>query len=57
MNVADPRLVVAIIVDVFGWVFLVIDNVALAAILFVVGAILALYSVFDWLTASGKPSL
>jgi hypothetical protein len=56
MNVADPRLVVAIIVDVFGWVFLVIDNVALAAILFVVGAILALYSVFDWLTASGKPS-
>jgi uncharacterized membrane protein YtjA (UPF0391 family) len=56
MNLVDPRLVIAIIVDLFGWVSLVIDKTALAAVLFVVGAILALYSLLDWLTASDKPS-
>jgi hypothetical protein len=56
MNVADPRLVVAIIMDLFGWVFLVIDDAAIAAILFLVSAILALYSLLDWLTAHDKPS-
>jgi hypothetical protein len=57
MNRADPRLVAAIIFDLFGWAFLLIDRPALAAILFVIGAILALHSLLDWLTAGDKPSV
>jgi hypothetical protein len=57
MNVADPRLVVAVTVDLFGWIFFLIDDPVLAAILFVVGAILALYSLLDWFTAADKRSL
>ena len=57
MNVADPRLIVAIIVDLFGWLFLIIDRPPFAAILFAVGAVLALYSLLDWLIAGDKPSV
>jgi hypothetical protein len=51
MNAADPRLIAAIILDLFGWIFLVIDSPVLAGILFVLGSILALYSLLDWLAA------
>jgi hypothetical protein len=57
MNFADPRLVVAVILDLFGWVFFLVDDPVLAAILFVVGAILALYSLLDWFTAGDKRSV
>jgi hypothetical protein len=53
MNLADPRLVAAIVFDLFGWAFVLIDNPVLAAILFVIGVILALYSLLDWLTRVG----
>jgi hypothetical protein len=52
----DLKLVVAVIAIAFGSVLLVLaHDPALAAILFVVGAVLALYSLLDWLTA-GKHS-
>ena len=41
----------AVIASVFGLILLVIaHDPALAAILFLVGAILSLYSLLDWLT-------
>jgi hypothetical protein len=52
----DLKLVVSVIASVFGVILLVVaHDPALAAILFVVGAALALYSLLDWLTA-GKHS-
>jgi hypothetical protein len=56
MRVADPRLIVAIIADLFGWILLLIGDPLLAGILFVAGAILALYSLLDWLAPGDKPS-
>jgi hypothetical protein len=52
----DLKLVIAVIANVFGLVLLVFArDPALAAILFLVGAILALYSLLDWLIARNKP--
>ena len=56
MNVGDPRLVVAVIADLFGWVLLLIGDPLLAGILFVADCILALYSLLDWLARGDKPS-
>jgi hypothetical protein len=44
--------VVALISDLFGWVSLVIDHPVIVGM--PVGAILALYSLLDWLTAGDK---
>jgi hypothetical protein len=52
----DLKLVMAVIADMFGLVLLVVArDSALAATLFVVGGILALYSLLDWLTLADKP--
>ena len=44
--------VVALISDLFGWVSLVIDHPVIVGM--PVGAILALYSLLDWLTTGDK---
>jgi hypothetical protein len=55
----ELKLVVAVIANVLGLVLLALaHDPALAAVLFVIGAILSLYSLLDWLTARrNKPSL
>ena len=56
MRVADARLIVAIIADLFGWILLLIGDPLFAGILFLAGCILALYSMLDWLAPGDKPS-
>jgi hypothetical protein len=47
----ELKVVVAVIASAFGLILLVVaQDPALAAILFIVGAILSLYSLLDWLT-------
>ena len=51
----DLKLVVSVIASVFGIILLVVaHDPGLAAILFVIGAVLALYSLLDWLTAGKR---
>ena len=49
-EISEIKIVVAIIASVFGLILLVVaHDPAFAAVLFLVGAILSLYSLLDWL--------
>jgi hypothetical protein len=51
----DLKLVVSVIANAFGVILLVVaHDPGLAAILFVVGAVLALYSLLGWLTVDKR---
>jgi len=50
-EIREIKIVVAVITSVFGLILLLVaHDPVLAAILFLVGAILSLYSLLDWLT-------
>jgi len=49
-EIREIKIVVAVITCVWAILLLVAHDPALAAILFLVGAILSLYSLLDWLT-------
>jgi hypothetical protein len=55
--VRELKIIVAVIANVFGVILWVVaHDPRLAAILFLVGGVLSLYALLDWLTASDNHS-